>query len=259
MSQNPDLTIRRANPEDAGLLSELGARTFSETFAADNSPEDMAAHLTASFKPAQQTAELNDPASTFFIAEAGGLAAGYAKLHAGEPAEGVEGPKPVELERLYVSREWLGRGVVEGVDARVRKRGAVGRARDYLARRVGAEQACTGVLPQVGLSRGRRARVSVRLGPTKGHPDGARVIAGEVACSLLEAAEPRPAPNRRHNNSCVNQAYGAVGDARRWAALSFSSNTVCNHSIRTKTGKFTSEVGNLLYRESILPINFQTT
>ena len=115
MSQNPDLTIRRASPEDAGLLSELGARTFSETFAADNSPEDMAAHLTASFNPAQQTAELNDPASTFFIAEAGGLAAGYAKLHAGEPAEGVEGPKPVELERLYVSQEWLGRGVGEAL------------------------------------------------------------------------------------------------------------------------------------------------
>ncbi|HEV7903492.1 MAG TPA: GNAT family N-acetyltransferase [Pyrinomonadaceae bacterium] len=115
MSQNPGLTIRRANPEDASLLTELGGRTFSETFAADNSPEDMAAYLAASFNPAQQTAELNDPASTFFIAEVGGLAAGYAQLHAGELAEGVEGSKPVELVRLYVSREWLGRGVGEAL------------------------------------------------------------------------------------------------------------------------------------------------
>lgn len=115
MSQNPDLTIRRATPEDAGLLAELGALTFSETFAADNSPEDMAAYLAASFNLVQQTAELNEPTSTFFIAEVGGLAAGYAQLHAGEPAEGVEGPKPVELVRLYVSREWLGRGVGEAL------------------------------------------------------------------------------------------------------------------------------------------------
>jgi diamine N-acetyltransferase len=115
MSQNPDLTIRRANHEDAGLLAELGARTFSETFAADNSPEDMAAYLAASFNPARQTAELNAPASTFFVAEVGGVAAGYAQLHAGEPAEGVEGPKPVELVRLYVAREWLGRGVGEAL------------------------------------------------------------------------------------------------------------------------------------------------
>ena len=115
MDQNPELTIRRANPEDAGLLAELGARTFSETFAADNSPEDLAAYVAASFNPARQTAELNDPAITFFVAEVGGLAAGYAQLHAGEPAEGVEGPKPVELVRLYVSGGWLGRGVGEAL------------------------------------------------------------------------------------------------------------------------------------------------
>ena len=115
MSQNPDLTIRRATPEDAGLLAEFGARTFSETFAADNNPEDMAAYLAASFNPARQTAELNDPASAFFIAEVGGRAAGYAQLQAGEPPEGVEGPKPVELVRLYVSREWLGRGAGEAL------------------------------------------------------------------------------------------------------------------------------------------------
>lgn len=115
MSHPPALTLRRANSEDAGLLADLGARTFSETFAADNSPEDMAAYLAASFNLARQTAELADPASTFFIAEVGGRAAGYAKLHAGEPAKGVEGSKPVELVRLYVSREWLGRGVGEAL------------------------------------------------------------------------------------------------------------------------------------------------
>jgi len=111
MNQKPDVMIRRANLEDAGLLADLGARTFGQTFASDNTPEDMAAYIAASFNLAQQTAELSDPASTFLIAEVNGLAAGYAMLRAGEAAEGVEGSKPVELVRLYVSREWLGRGV----------------------------------------------------------------------------------------------------------------------------------------------------
>jgi ribosomal protein S18 acetylase RimI-like enzyme len=115
MIQKPEVTIRRANTGDAGLLAELGALTFSETFAADNSPEDMAAYLASSFNLAQQTAELADPASTFLIAEVGGVAAGYAMLRAGEPEEGVGGAKPVELVRLYVSREWLGRGVGEAL------------------------------------------------------------------------------------------------------------------------------------------------
>lgn len=115
MIQNPDVTIRRASSDDAGLLAELGARTFRDTFAADNSPEDMAAYLASSFNPAQQTAELADTASTFFIAEVGGAAAGYAMLRVGEAEECVEGLKPVELVRLYVSVEWLGRGVGEAL------------------------------------------------------------------------------------------------------------------------------------------------
>jgi|SRR5215472_12997459 len=115
MTQNTPVTIRRANREDAGLLAELGARTFAQTFAADNTPEDMAAYVAASFNLAQQTDEVTDPATTFLIAEVDCVATGYAQLHAGEPAEGVDGPKPVELARLYVSREWLGRGVGEAL------------------------------------------------------------------------------------------------------------------------------------------------
>jgi ribosomal protein S18 acetylase RimI-like enzyme len=114
-SFKPTVIIRRANGQDAGLLAELGARTFAQTFATDNTPEDMAAYIGASFNLAQQTAELADPFSIFLIAEVGGLAAGYAQLHSGNPAEGVAGDNPVELVRLYVSQEWLGCGVGEAL------------------------------------------------------------------------------------------------------------------------------------------------
>ena len=113
MTQIPAPTIRRGTIADAGLLSELGARTFSETFAADNTPEDLAAYIATYFNVERQTAELEDPASTFLIAEVDGRAAGYAKLHDGEPEQGIEGANPVELVRLYVLREWLGRGIGE--------------------------------------------------------------------------------------------------------------------------------------------------
>jgi len=59
----------------------------------------------------QQTAELTDPASTFLLAEVDDVIAGYAKLHPGAPAEGIQGPKPTELERLYAAQEWIGHGV----------------------------------------------------------------------------------------------------------------------------------------------------
>jgi diamine N-acetyltransferase len=109
--QDPAPDVRRASVEDAKLLAELGARTFAETFAGDNSPEDMAAYMADSFSVGRLTEELADPLAVFFVAEVEGVAAGYAKLHAGEASGGVEGERPVELVRLYAAREWLGRGV----------------------------------------------------------------------------------------------------------------------------------------------------
>ena len=105
------MVIRRGTPEDAALLSELGARTFSETFAADNSPEDMAAYLASAFSPEQQSTELADPTSLFLIAESDGAAVGYAMLRSGNVLENVTGNRPIELVRLYVSKASLGCGV----------------------------------------------------------------------------------------------------------------------------------------------------
>lgn len=103
--------VRRADANDAALLSSLGARTFSETFAADNSPENMAAYLAAAFNPEQQASELADPRASFHIAEINGAAVGYAMLRSGNAPESVTGDRPIELVRLYVSLESLGSGV----------------------------------------------------------------------------------------------------------------------------------------------------
>ena len=111
MNKQANLTIRRATIDDAGLLADLGARTFYETFAGDNTPEDMAAYLAASFSPSLQAHEITDPKTTLLIAEIGGIAAGYAKLELSAAPSCVRGPSPVELSRLYVSREFIGRGV----------------------------------------------------------------------------------------------------------------------------------------------------
>jgi hypothetical protein len=100
------VTIRNANAKDAGLLAELGSRTFEETFSSDNTPEDMAAYLASSFSIAQQSAELAHPDSTFLIAEVDGVAAGYAKLQGGKLSEAVKGARP--------THEWLGQGGLSG-------------------------------------------------------------------------------------------------------------------------------------------------
>jgi len=105
------ISIRHATPEDAALLAGIGRTMFHETFAAGNSPEDMAAYLDASFSPAKQAAELAEPGSLFLIAELDGEVAGYARLKEGPAPAEVAGSRPIELVRIYAGRAWQGRGV----------------------------------------------------------------------------------------------------------------------------------------------------
>lgn len=105
--------IRHATKGDAALLAELGAKTFSDTFAADNRPEDMADYLASAFTTQKLTAELSDPFSTFLIAVSGQDTIGYAKLYRGQAPACVSGNSPIELARLYVVRDWIGKGVGE--------------------------------------------------------------------------------------------------------------------------------------------------
>lgn len=106
-----NLIIRPGKADDAQLLAELGARTFSETFAADNTLENMAVYLASAFSLEEQATELVDPDCLFQIAEINGVAVGYAMLRFGNVLEDISGDKPIELVRLYVSRESLGSGV----------------------------------------------------------------------------------------------------------------------------------------------------
>ena len=57
----PAFVIRPGTPADAAALAQFGARTFFETFAADNTADDMAKHLASAWSPARQDLELRDP------------------------------------------------------------------------------------------------------------------------------------------------------------------------------------------------------
>lgn len=105
------ITIRRAALDDASLLTELGARTFGDSFAADNTPEDMTAYLAGAFNPKKQTAELADADTTFLMAEMEGQPVGYARLKWGGAPACVTASRPVEIIRFYSIKELIGHGV----------------------------------------------------------------------------------------------------------------------------------------------------
>ncbi len=115
----PDgLVIRRGVSGDAAMLAELAARTFRDTYGAQNSPEHLAEHLSSHFSPALQGAELVDPALTTLIAEVRGVPAGFAQISTRTspdlPPAGAR-----FLSRFYLDQAWIGRGLAQPLMAAV--------------------------------------------------------------------------------------------------------------------------------------------
>lgn len=111
MAPTEAIAIRTATLDDAGLLADLGARTFYDAFAPDNTESDMRAYLAGAFSADIQSAELRDPASVFLIATVDGNPVGYSRLRTGAAPPCVVGEVPVEIVRFYSDAQWIGRGV----------------------------------------------------------------------------------------------------------------------------------------------------
>jgi diamine N-acetyltransferase len=105
------MNIRYGTTNDAKLLAELGAKTFYDTFAKDNTPQNIASYIKELFSSEIQLNELSDPDIIFLIAELDGTPIGYAKLRMNSKDESIKGMNPVELERIYALQEYLGKGI----------------------------------------------------------------------------------------------------------------------------------------------------
>lgn len=109
------LRIRTASATDAPTIAALGAETFTASFGAQNTPENIAAHLAKSFGRDIQRRELADPAITYLVAELDGRLAGYSMVRDGEAPSCVTGELPVEVRRFYVVHEFHGSGIAQAL------------------------------------------------------------------------------------------------------------------------------------------------
>ncbi|GAA4306044.1 GNAT family N-acetyltransferase [Nibribacter koreensis] len=111
MTPSTPFTFRIATLDDAALLADLGWRTFDETFAAYNTPEDMEAFRPTAYTPEIQAEELLDPKTGFMVVEAEGEAVAYVKWNTGPAPAEISGEKPFQISRLYLLQAWTGRGL----------------------------------------------------------------------------------------------------------------------------------------------------
>lgn len=105
------MKIRYANENESSLLADLGRKTFYDSFIDGNTEQDMALYLSEHFSAELQLSEIKDLNTIFLIAEINGVAVGYTKLKGQSSGDGVTGTNPMELQRIYSIKEYIGKGV----------------------------------------------------------------------------------------------------------------------------------------------------
>jgi len=105
------LSIRYAIKEDAALIADISRQTFYETFAADNTKEDMDKFLGQQFTKGRLMLEVGSPENIFLLVYNDNEVAGYVKLRESKAPASLGNNNAMEIARIYAMGNMIGKGV----------------------------------------------------------------------------------------------------------------------------------------------------
>jgi len=106
-----NIEIIKVTTNDLEELQKIGRLTFYETFASGNTEENMNKYLDEAFSFTKLTTELSDNNAEFYFATLDNKVIGYLKLNFGQSQTELQDNKAVEIERIYVLKEYHGKRV----------------------------------------------------------------------------------------------------------------------------------------------------
>lgn len=109
MSETVQLQL--ASIRDLEAIQKIGKQTFIETFSESNTPENMHKYVEENFNTEQLSKELSDPDSLFYLAFDNKKVIGYIKLNTGNAQTEMKTGNALEIQRIYVSKQYFGKAV----------------------------------------------------------------------------------------------------------------------------------------------------
>ena len=105
------ISIRFATKDDAALIAELSRQTFYETFASQNSGENMEKFMNEQFTHELLMKEVETIGNIFLLAFDNDIVAGYARLREDNVPRGIPITNALEISRIYATTPYIGKGV----------------------------------------------------------------------------------------------------------------------------------------------------
>ena len=108
---NSQVTVRVASEKDSELIVEISRETFYDTFASENTKENMDKFMNEQFAKDKLIAEISGPENTFLLAYNGDKVAGYVKLQESAEPKNLENVPAIEIVRIYSVKSMIGKGI----------------------------------------------------------------------------------------------------------------------------------------------------
>jgi ribosomal protein S18 acetylase RimI-like enzyme len=108
---NMQVIVRLASEPDAELIADISRQTFYESFAAQNTKENMDKFMNEQFAKDKLIREIGEPGNTFLLAYYGSTVAGYLKLQERDNPENLGPVAAIELVRIYAVKSMMGKGI----------------------------------------------------------------------------------------------------------------------------------------------------
>lgn len=106
-----EIETKRVTFDEIDQLQKISRQTFYETFSEVNTEDNMSKYLAEKFSVETLSIELNNKDSEFYFAISGGEVIGYLKLNSGQSQTELNDIKSLEIERIYVLKEFHGKSV----------------------------------------------------------------------------------------------------------------------------------------------------
>jgi ribosomal protein S18 acetylase RimI-like enzyme len=106
-----DILVRLATEKDAELIADLSRQTFYETFASQNTKENMEKFMSEQFTREKLIREVNEPWLFFFLALIDNEPVGYVKMREGAVPMELIHECSIEIARIYSVQDQIGKGV----------------------------------------------------------------------------------------------------------------------------------------------------
>lgn len=108
---NDTLRITEVTLDDIPALLEISRQTFIEAFSWGNTEENLQLYLDEYFTGRKLWEEMTNAGSAFYFALLDSRVIGYLKINVDSAQTELRDPRGMEIERIYVLKEFYGKGI----------------------------------------------------------------------------------------------------------------------------------------------------